>query len=500
MATELRTRSWAGRLPFPLTAAATLAVLGAYFIQSNSYVVFGSDDSGYHNHAKALARGELRVPVRESAELGLPETVVAPFVPVGYTPAPVAGHIAPMYPPGLPLVQAVAGVVGGWGFAPFLVVPVIAVLCVPAVYLLGREFGLPPWEAWGGGLILAVSPTFQFMAADQMSDCVATFWCTATIWLALGSHRRTGLATLAGAAFGMAVLTRPTNALLLPAVALALPLTRRHWAGLLAGGMPAGLFFLWHNQYSFGHPFSSGYGNVAGLLKWSNGPVRAEHYGWQALTQFTPVVIGGWLAAVALPILPAQRRLLLVAWPAAVAGFYVFYECYETWWYVRFLLPGVPPLIVGALVAVRRGAERALPSRPRLVNFACLAVIVVVMVGQWKYFGKKHFMHFGALKGEQTACWVAAVHDRSGADGYVICRQLSGPMKYYSDQRIVRYDSAQVSEVSRRLVERGKRVFAVLLANEVPTAQERMPGEWEKIAERRDVSVWEVHLAPPAAR
>ncbi len=500
MATELRTHSWAGRLAFPLTAAATLVVLGTFFIQSNSYVVGGSDDSGYHNHAKALARGELRVPVRETAELGLPETDVAPFVPLGYAPAPVAGRLAPMYPPGLPLLQAAAGAVGGWGLAPFLVVPLISVLCVPAVYLLGREFGLPPWEAWGGGLILALSPVFQFMAVGQMSDCVATFWCTVTVWLALSSRRRAGWAVLAGAVFGMATLTRPTNALLLPAVALALPLTRRHWAGLLAGGTPAGLFFLWHNHYSFGHPFGSGYGNVSVLLKWSNGPARAEHYGWQALTQFTPVVIGGWLAAVALPVLPARRRLFLAAWPAAIAGFYVFYECYETWWYFRFLLPGVPPLIVGALVAVRRGAERAWPARPRLAGVACLAVIAVIMVGQWKYFGKKHFMRFGALHGDQTACWVAAVNDHAGADGYMICMHYSGSVKYYTDLRIVRYNSAQVADVSRRLVERGKRVFAVLIAYEVPTAQERMPGEWKKIAEHRDVSVWEVHLTPPNMR
>ncbi len=500
MATELRMRSWAGRLLFPLTAAATLALLGAYFIQSNSYVVGGSDDSGYHNHAKALARGELRVPVRESAELGLPETVVSPFVPLGYTPAPVAGHMAPMYPPGLPLLQAGAGIVGGWGLAPFLVVPLISVLCVPAVYLLGREFGLPPWEAWGGGLILAVSPVFQFMAVGQMSDCVATFWCTVTVWLALFSRRHAGWAVLAGAAFGMATLTRPTNALLLPAVALALPLTRRHWASLVAGGLPAGLFFLWHNYYSFGHPLRSGYGNIGALLQWSYGPARAGHYGWQALTQFTPVVIGGWLAAVALPILPARRRLLLLAWPAAVAGFYVFYECYETWWYYRFLLPGTPPLIVGALVAVRRGVERVLPPGSRRVGVACLAVIAVIMVGQWKYFGQKHFMRFGALHGEQTACWVAAVNDHAGADGYVLCMHLSGPVRYYTDLRLVRYNADPFADVRRRLVERGKRVFAVLLAYEVTTAQERMPGAWEKIAEYRDVSVWEVHLAPPAAQ
>ena len=66
-----------------------------------------------------------------------------------------------------------------------------------------------------------------------------------------------------------------------------------------------------------------------------------------------------------LPYRPLGARLrwaaagLLAAWGLVYPTFYLFYSLtHDEWWYLRFLLPAAPPLLVAAVLATRRLAAR----------------------------------------------------------------------------------------------------------------------------------------------
>ena len=75
-----------------------------------------------------------------------------------------------------------------------------------------------------------------------------------------------------------------------------------------------------------------------------------------------------WLMLAADVRRSARVRLLLLSWFGVFFLLYCFYGPYETWWYTRYLLPGIPALSIGMamvaedLVAVVR-ARAALPAR-----------------------------------------------------------------------------------------------------------------------------------------
>ena len=65
---------------------------------------------------------------------------------------------------------------------------------------------------------------------------------------------------MAAAAFGMGVLVRPTNALLLPAVLVAMPLSPAALGLLVLGGAPFAVFNSTYNYFTYGEMFNNGYG------------------------------------------------------------------------------------------------------------------------------------------------------------------------------------------------------------------------------------------------
>ena len=66
--------------------------------------------------------------------------------------------------------------------------------------------------------------------------------------------------SVAAAAFGMGVLVRPTNALLLPAVLVAMPLSPAALGLLVLGGAPFAVFTSTYNYFTYGEMFNNGYG------------------------------------------------------------------------------------------------------------------------------------------------------------------------------------------------------------------------------------------------
>src|SRR5256884_539484 len=235
-----------------VAVAALLVAYALVLLHHTSFSAGGSDSSGYVNGARLLAEGRAREPIRGLARLGLSSDFAPVFTPLGYTAARQPGTMAPSYPPGLPLHMALAALLTGWSRGPFFVSPIAGLVCLVLLYALGRELDLPPPLALAGCALLAFNPTFVFQTLQPMSDVLATAWALAAV---LAAYRARGGSVLwaaaAGAAFGVGVLVRPTNALVLLPLLVALPARAGSWLSFAAGGVPFPAF-----PFPYGAPSS----------------------------------------------------------------------------------------------------------------------------------------------------------------------------------------------------------------------------------------------------
>ena len=480
------------RRPAVLLALVALAFYAALLARFMDPYAAGSDTSGYLNHAKLLASGHLHVAMR--AIPGLPPAL-APYdiyTPLGLKPAPDGDGLVPTYPSGLPLLILAAARVVGWGLAGSLVIGAHAFLGVLLTYALGRAMGLPgPWAALGATAI-AVSPLYLLYSVQIMSDVPSMVWIVAAVlatWNAAVRNSKFEMRNclLAGFALALAVLIRPNSIIALAPIAIALGLSWRRWLMLVLGSLPGALFFFVHSEAAYGSVLATGYGDTGYLFSTSFIPRTVVHYAQWLPALFTPVV----LLSLGLPWLrrAAPRAVaVLGAWILAYLAFYSFYRTtHETWWYLRYLLPAAPALVVGGLLVARRW--HSFPWGP--ASFT-VALALVVANGAW------WTRNFGVLN--------TADHDRTYPlamewlrghvpDNAVIAAwQASGAVFYYTPFALVRWEIMNAGgfrRVAAAAREAHRPIYAVLFDYERDAALQRhMPGAWTSIDAIRDVTIW----------
>ncbi|HZZ59428.1 MAG TPA: glycosyltransferase family 39 protein, partial [Opitutaceae bacterium] len=315
-----------------------LACLACILIRKVDACAGGSDSSGYMNQARLLAEGRIHVPMRVLP--GLDTTGFSDYLysPLGFRPD--HDTIVPTYPIGLPLLILAAAAVVGWAQAANVVIVLHALAAVILLYALARELLL----GWRGGLVasvcLAASPLFLFFSVQAMSDLPALTWVCATAWTAWRARRHAGWAVATGFCFSVAVLVRPTNVLLAPALLVAWwPLTARRVLGAVAAGLPGAAGLLLYNRAAYGSPFATGYGEAGSLFQRGVVEETLAHYAHWLPLLFSPAVI----LFLLLPLRPSRTAWFLFLWAFAYLAFYVcYYHTHETWWYLRFVLPAAP--------------------------------------------------------------------------------------------------------------------------------------------------------------
>jgi hypothetical protein len=453
----------------------------------------GSDSSGYLNAAKLLSRGKLTDTVEPLGRLGLSQEFARVFIPLGFSPGSKPGTMVPSYPPGLPLHLAAAALVGGWARAPFWVSPLAATLCLLLVYGIGREVGMTRALAVAAAACLAVFASFFWFGLQPMSDVPATAWVLAAMLAALRARSRASAAYLCGAAFGMAVVVRPTNILLAVPLLLALPFERRTLLRVVLGGLPFGAFLFLTNQIANGSPFRSGYGNMSDGFSLSFFPVRIRHYGYWLGALGTPFLVLGWLAVAGVRSLPRRDRLMLVAWPAVFLVFFCCWQPYETWWYTRFLLPAVPAMILAMFFVVERGFRPAdQPEGPvrtsRSPKILALALTVMVLATGTFWICRFHLVD--SARGEEiypdTCRWAAA---QVPPKSVIAAMQMTGAMRYYTDLTFARIDwiePAVFPSLRSRVEAAGYHWYALVSPAEKDLLQRNLPGSWKELARLRD--------------
>jgi hypothetical protein len=478
---------------------------GALLIWHTSFAVGGSDSSGYANTARMIVAGRPVEPVEALDRLDLPDRFDRVFMPLAHEPGPRPRTMVPYYPPGYPLHLAAAGILGGWEFAPHFVSPLAALLLVAATYFLARELSLSRLLALVAAAILAASSILLTQAVQAMSDVVAALWTTSSILFALRSRKKDAWAAAAGAAFGIAVLVRPVNAVLVAPLLLALPWRPKTLAFFAAGGAPFAAFEFRWNAVLYGGPFRTGYSGLADFA-WRNFPVRFAHYTRTLVQLFSPFVPLGWLAVGGDRRVPPRDRVLLLLWFAAYLLLYSFWGPYEAWWYTRYLLPAFPALVVGA-VLVGRDLLRLLPEvstgplRSSHLAFAAAAVLLVT-VANAEYRRIRQWKPLGIAEGEQTyPLAMELVRSKLPERSLIVSMQMSGALRYYTDFQPVRWDwlaPGDFAIVREKAEKRGYRLYALLAPFEeqaltgAAPPRPGLPGTWRFVAQVRDVKLWEL--------
>ncbi|MGH7997473.1 MAG: ArnT family glycosyltransferase [Opitutaceae bacterium] len=500
----------AGRRPFPTRFAWPLALLlaAAYLFLVIRHVdacAGGADSSGYMNHALVLGSGRHHVPSRSIPGAGRPTGYT--YCPLGFRPS-TGGTLVPTYPVGTSLFILAAKEAVGWTHAFDLVIVLHAAAGLLLVFLLGRRLGFD--AAWSGAAVAvtAASPLYLAYALQGMSDLPAMVWCAALALLVWHARGRPGWAIAAGAAFSVAVLIRPTDALMLVPVAAAWWPAPGEGFGVRAGarrallfvlgGLPGAAFFCFDNLRSYGAALTTGYGDIASLFQAGVARETLAHYAHWLPVLFTPVV---WLC-VALPFAAARSRIaaFLLSWIAAFLGFYLCYSpTHETWWYLRFVLPAAPALVFGGLWMLRAAFARIRPRRAAAAAFAVL--LLAALAEQARWCRKLDVLQTGIAEDvyPRTMAWIG---EHAPARSILIAMQTSGAAFFYTRDTVVRWDQLKPPDFRRIVVQaskQGRPIYAPLFPWEKASALgRRMPGRWIAAARVGVVTIWRWAGAEPA--
>jgi len=479
---------------FRWVAGLALAVYGVFLGSTMSVAAGGSDSSGYLNSARLLAEGRLQTDLRVPPEFGRPTDVNRfHFSPQGFGQFAVNPRLPPSYPTGLPLHFALAGKLFGWEVGPRLVQLLAALGAVALSYATARDLGVSWMLAGAGAVMLASFPVFIFTSIQTLSDTLATTWALAAVGCGWRGRRSLGWAAAGGAALAMAVLVRPTNLLLAPGLGLLLGLDARRLAAFLAGGVPGAAWFMFYNHTLYGGPFQSGYGTI--------GAAFALHYGWPTVVHFAK-----WLAlflptvVLGLPVLalvgrdgPRREIAALGLMGVGIAGVYLFYDVsHDVWWCLRFILPAVAVLILGALL----GAETLVRRRAQWVRVAFAAGLAGwALAASWHWTRSLHIL---LVPGYERIYAEAAkvVREQFPANALVVCSAFSGTVYYYTSLPTLIYDSIKPDEFAgyvARARAAGRPVFAAVFDLEEEEAlRTRCPGPWRQLTAVGKIGLWEL--------
>lgn len=492
-ASQPANRPWSAR--WWLVIAALVAAYGGLLAATASPHASGSDQSGYLNCARLLADGQRFAPLRPVP--GTPMGKVRPWllIPLGFAPAPLPGHALPTYPPGFPLHLVAASRLVGWDAAGVAVQACAGAALLLLVCLLGQELGLRPAAGVAAALLLAAFPVTIHFFTWMMSDGLAATWCCAAVLGALLARRRPAWAAAGGFAFSVAVAVRPTDVLLLPALAVALPRRGAAWLAFAAGGAPGALLLAAYNFEVYGGVLASGYRSASELFRTAYFWPRILHFSHWLVRFLTVPVAALWLVGAAGAVRGDRRQLLLLAWFLPIVVVYAFYyHSIEAWWYLRFILPAVPAFVLAAAATGDDLAVQAagrLSGRPARVAIALIAVLGVV-------YGVRNGIawtrSFSVLRiARDTAVYPSGVRwleSRTPAGSPVVAMQFSGALFYSSERPLLRWDTGDPSEFGRivaRSLEAGSRPHALLFEFEVERLHARHPGLFVEVARRPPV-------------
>jgi hypothetical protein len=222
-----------------------------------------------------------------------------------------------------------------------------------------------------------------------------------------------------------------------------------------------------------------------------------RHYGYWVPALLTPLLPLAWAA------LPFDRRValrdrgLILLWFGAFLGFYCFYEPFEDWWSTRFLLPGIPALVLAGLLLARDVPEilRERGRLPALLHWrAAIGTALFLAAVANGVLWIRHLDLFSIKSGEAVYRDASLGADRSAPrEALIVAMQMSGALKYYTGRPVARWDAftpGRFERFRREARERNLRLYALLWPFEEKSFAANLPGRWTRIGAWRDVGLW----------
>ena len=484
---------------FQLVCLGLLALYAVFLTWESTPIAGGADSSGYLTSARLITEGRLMQPPRTIPELPL-EGHTWVYTPLGMIAGGTDTALRPTYPVGLPLHFALASTVLGWDWGPIAVNVAGALALVILTYLGARLLGAGRWVSAAAAGALALSPILVFTSIQPLSDTLSATWNMAAFYCALRARRAGaggaswGWSVACGAAVAVAVLVRPSDAWLVPALCLVLGDWRR-LLGAFLGGVPGAVLLAWYNHTLYGSPWVTGYGSIFALIgpEWLI-PSLKLYGSW--LPRVFPLLVVAALVAPWLPWRALWREVgALVLWFFAFAGFFALYSCtHEVWWYLRFVLPAFPALAILAALGIDR-----LPAPARVRLAVAMAVVLITGV-----LGNRIFTRFGVYHmAEGQEPYRALAHwarENLPPEAAVMTLHSSASFYFYTDFPVLRSDNigAETFAALRdRVRASGRPLYALLYKyDDEPRRQELIPGDWHEIKRSGDFALWELRHTP----
>jgi Bacterial membrane protein YfhO len=481
------------KLPM-IIGVAGLIIYGSMMIWRAGYGIGGSDSYGYASLGKLLSQMKATESVKELAEFNLSEDYINLFIPTSYFRGPKPGTMSNVYSMGLPLHAAAAAAIFGWDIGPFLVSPLTALLSVVLMYLIGLEFGLSRTLSAAGGALLGLFPTTVSQGLVLMSDVPAMLWSIAAVFAALRSRKNPHWAIAAGFAFGVAILIRPPNALLLLPILFALPISIKSLIRFGLGGLPTAALFFIYNMAAYGNPLEVGHSAIGqyGLFKFTLFMTHLSQFIYWISIQMSPAALFFWAGTAVNKSVHWRDRALIISW---FGGFYLFWCFYDiqydyegSWWYTRYLLTALPAVILGFLLMIRYISNLFAASAEsggkiatgKVVATLLLFPVLLTSVSQVHRYSL-YDAGLGVEDHKKAALWADTLIPRTSL---VVSGYHSGAVLYYMNRSALGYDHMtpeRWSVVKDRIKEKGYQLYALLMHDEANTARPRIPGKWTQM-------------------
>jgi hypothetical protein len=453
----------------------------------------GSDGSGYFNEARLFSHLRIHEPLRVLP--GIPYGVARPLLynPLGYRPA-VDGtpQLVPTYSPGLPLMLVVASRIIGWRHAGDAVLLLHSLAGLVLTYMLGRRFGLGRGWSFAAVVLLAISPLYLFMSLWAMSDVPSMVWATAAVVAAWNCREKPMWALASGVCAAVAFLVRPTNFLIAVPMLIVIGPSPRRLLLAAMGGLPGVAAWMAINHAAYGAYLQSGYGALGGEFHESLVPGTLRF-----CLKWLPVILSPLVIAspAILGFLGSRTRIAvaLVAWAVLYIAFYSPYRwTQEAWWFLRFLLPAAPALMVAGMIVLQWVCEALRELIPAAVRTILIAAMF--LTGAWAEARQIRPLHawsigHGEEKYGRVADWLKANVPKNSA---IIAEQFSGATYYFTNYVLIRSDEldhGMADKVREAMHSEGRPVYMVVFPAERHFVAE-MPGKWIQVSSVEDVLIW----------
>ena len=449
-------------------AAAAAAGVFIFAVAWNTRAAGGSDSACYVLQADAFAHGHALLSHPLAGKIaGLPPDA---YAPTGFIPSPRDPFAAaPICAPGLALMMAVARAFAA--NAVFLVVPLAASFTVWLTFVFARR-ATDDLSAATAACLLACSPIFLYQAVQPMSDVPATLCSLAALTAAARGDRSGQIAS--GLCASLAVLTRPNLVLATVPLLWLLP-DRRARIRWIVGAVPGAVLLGVLNGIRYGSPLATGYGSTGDLFSAAHVAANLSRFPrWFVETQ-SPMAVLAVAAPWAVRSDPTRSRLAIVslASSALVIAPYLFYTVFDDWWYLRFLLPVLPVVLVYA-VAV---ALRVVPVYVRVgaaVGLACV-------LGAWcvSAAAERHVFELQRLESRfgLTGAYAARALP---SDAVVLAVQQSSSVRFYARIPTIAWGAVPADGLDALVAglhSSGHPVFAALEDAETQPFRERFAGQ-----------------------